>query len=293
MELILNELSFDGQFQSKDAFSDYVLDILIPVLDAVIENEIPLLKKSDIYSRQITRGETMQDLLEAANEPSMSLLKRYIINLGYCEPYWDVSSLTDPEVEYCYPISTAEPNCFTEAIERGGKLLSLRHRLYEDDKFLCKRNEEELGISNITEIKKLLKEILKEDRRKIRYIIETYPYRRLVEFAEINGKCFSEEALLENNLEVSDLLRFVDAIPQLIEDLEQGRKSNLWDKLQGDVFELRLHVSSNRIFRLLFVQSGGIQFLNGFIKKTQRTPNAELVKAVEIKNLISQGVRRQ
>lgn len=140
MELILNELSFDGQFQSQDEFAEYVLDILIPVMDVIIENRVPLLKKSDIYNRKITR----------------------------------------------------------------------------------------------------------------------------------------EVAMLENNLELSDLLNIVDIIPQLIKDLQQGRKSKLWDKLEEDVYELRLHVSSNRIFRLLFVQFGGIQFLNGFIKKTQKTPPAEI-----------------
>ncbi len=115
---------------------------------------------------------------------------------------------------------------------------------------------------------------MQEDKRKIRYIIEKYPYERLVECVELNGRCFTEEALLENNLEISDLLHIVELIPQLIEDLEQGRKSKLWDKLQEDVFELLLHVSANRIFRLLFVQFGGIQFLNGFIKKTPKTPAA-------------------
>lgn len=59
MELILNELSFDGQFQTQDEFVDYVLDTLIPVLDIVIENRIPLLKKSDIYNCKITKEATM------------------------------------------------------------------------------------------------------------------------------------------------------------------------------------------------------------------------------------------
>ncbi|MBT9775977.1 hypothetical protein GPL15_05600 [Clostridium sp. MCC353] len=289
MELILNELSFDGQFQSQDEFADYVLDTLIPVLDVVMENRVPLLKKSDIYNRKITRELTMQDLLMRANDPSMSLLKSCIVNLGYCEPYWDSSVLTDMEVKYEYPVSAEEPNCFTEVIERGGKLLSLQHRLYDADKFLCRRDEEELEIGNIVEVKKLLKEILQEDKGKIRYIIERYPYERLVECAVVSGKCFAEEALLENNLEVCDLLHVIEVIPQLIEDLEQGRKSKLWDKLEEDVFELRLNVSANRIFRLLFVQYGGIQFLNGFIKKTQKTPVAEIKRAVEIKKQMKLG----
>ena len=64
--------------------------------------------------------------------------------------------------------------------------------------------------------------------------------------------------------------------------LGHGRKSRLWDKLQDDIFELRLHVSSDRIFRLFFIQSGGLVFLNGFVKKTQKTPAGEIAKAREI-----------
>lgn len=286
MELILNEFSFNGQFHSQDDFIDYVLDSLIPVLDVVIENKIPLLKRTDIYNYKITCDTTMQDLLMRANDPSISLLKSYIVNLGYCEPYWDLCIRTDSEAEYEYPVIAEEPNCFTEVIERGEKLLSLRHKLFHSDKLLCHKNGKQLEIINITEVKQLLKEILLEDKGKVRYILENYPYKRLVSCVEIGGKCFAEEALLENNLEILDLIHIIDAISQLIEDFEQGRKSNLWDKIQEDVFELRLHISSNRIFRLFFVQSGGIQFLNGFVKKTQKTPAMEIAKAIEIKKQV-------
>ena len=221
--------------------------------------------------------------MRKTNDPAMSLLKRYIVNLGYCEPYWDGPAFTNPEMRYEYPTLAEEPNCFTEAIERADRLLSLQHRLFSADSFLCRRNEEKIEIGNITEVKKLLKELLWEDQRRVRYIIERYPYQRSVTCAVIDGKCFAEEALLENGLEKGDLLYIVERISQLIEDLRQGRKTDLWDKLQEDIFELRLHVSAGRTFRLLFVQSRGIQFLNGFIKKTQKTPDAELDKAVKIK----------
>lgn len=218
-----------------------------------------------------------------ANDPVISVLKTYIVNLGYCEPYWDLNALTNPKINYEYPISSDEPNCFTEAIERKGGLLSLQQSSYDTEQYFCKRNEEEVTISNVTEMKQLLKDILIEDNEKICYIIENYPYNRSVVCVNVNGKCFAEEALLENGLETGDLLHIVEAISYLIEDFEQGRKSNLWDKLQEDIFELRLHISANRIFRLLFVQFDGIQLLNGFVKKTQKTPAAEIHKAIEIR----------
>ena len=44
MELILNEFSLDGQFQGTDEFIDYIRDVLAPLFDIIIENEIPFLK---------------------------------------------------------------------------------------------------------------------------------------------------------------------------------------------------------------------------------------------------------
>ena len=42
MELILNELSFDGQFQTQDEFVDYVLDTLIPVYTLSLHDALPI-----------------------------------------------------------------------------------------------------------------------------------------------------------------------------------------------------------------------------------------------------------
>ena len=47
--------------------------------------------------------------------------------------------------------------------------------------------------------------------------------------------------------------------------------------LGGGLWEVRSDLSSNRIARLLFCFVGGrIVALHGFVKKTQKTPDAEL-----------------
>lgn len=290
MELILNEFSLDGQFQSLDDFADYVRDILAPFLDIVVENQIPLLKKSDFYALLVMEGVSLNDLLFMSNEPAISVFKSYLVKLGYCEPYWDSNPATKPEVHYRFPAGTDAPNCFTETMERNGKLVSVDHKDYREESVTCFRNEQQIEIVNLTHVEQLLKEFLQEDKMRIRYILERYPYQRPVRCAEVNGRCYAEEALCCNDLTETDLTALVNSISRLIEDLDHGRKSDLWDKLQEDIFEMRMHVSRGRIFRLLFVQEHGMCFLNGFIKKTQKTPPEEIRKALDIRRQVGSGL---
>ncbi len=287
MELILNDFSLDGQFKGVEDFADYIRDVLAPLLDVIVENQMKLLKKSDFYNAVVTAELSLNDLMMMANEPAISLLKRYIVNLGYCDPYWDDDMATKEEVQYEYPIYKEEPNCFTEVIERRGTLISFEHPDYREEKIGCLRNKKRMDISNISRIEQLLKEYLWERKEKVRYILEKYPYRRPVICAEVNGRCYADEALCNNGLSEADMVNILESVPRLIEDLENGRKTDLWDKLLEDIFELRMHVSSGRIFRLLFTQYHGICFLNGFIKKTQKAPVNEIRKAVEIKKQIT------
>ncbi len=64
-----------------------------------------------------------------------------------------------------------------------------------------------------------------------------YPYRRPVICAEVNGRCYADEALCNNGLSEADMVNILESVPRLIEDLENGRKTDLWDKLQEDIFE--------------------------------------------------------
>ena len=61
-----------------------------------------------------------------------------------------------------------------------------------------------------------------------------------------------------------------------------NRESRFWKSFGGGLFEFRENISDGRIFRLFFCQDGAIQFLNGFVKKTQETPQQEKTKARNI-----------
>lgn len=283
MDILLNELSIDGQFASDEEFAVYLREKLVSILQVIDENDFYLLKKSDIYNCKITPDKTLLEILYQANMPVFTVLKVYISQLCAEEPYWDDAAATDLKAGYCYQAKHEEPNCFTEAIERKVPMLSFPHSGYDDKKFVCAKNDEQVVVTNIQNIAGLLTACLEKQTLAIDYIIEKYPYSTEISLVRIDGKCYAKEALENNALTIGDFQKIVRDIERLIGDLRAGTKTDLWDSLGDGLFEFREKVSSDRIFRLFFIQDGGIQFLNGFIKKTMKTPSQEKDKAKEIR----------
>ncbi len=61
-------------------------------------------------------------------------------------------------------------------------------------------------------------------------------------------------------------------------------------KLEADLWEVRSHLSDGRIARVFFtVRRTEMVLLHGFIKKSQKTPSAEMALAQGRKNLWWQG----
>lgn len=287
MELILNDFSVIGQFTTYDEFADYVIKTVSPVLDCVIERKIIFLKRQSFYSSKITEKLTLNDILMHTGDPVIYKIRYYITQLAYQRPYWDEEPMSKNDVCYQYPAKGNEPNCFTEVIERKGAVFSFPADKYTKKVLECYRGEEKIFVQNITEKKSFLYTYLAYDKRNIRYVLERYPYTKKVILATVGEKCYAEEALLDNGLTTDDLLNIVQTIPRMMEAMDQGEKNDYWDKLRDGIFEYRVHVSSGRIFRLFFFQEDGIVFLNGFIKKTQATPSAEISKAIKIKNSLA------
>lgn len=286
MEVIWNEFSLDGQFESLEGdFLEYFKSELRPILDTASENEIRIFKKNDFYDCKITKDISIFGLLKQINSPIATLLKNYIVKTAFEKPFWDENEHTCKEASYEYPVEVEAPNCFTEAIERDIPLYSFPHHKFKTADFVCMKNNEEVRVENIRNFKEFLLAFLKVHMNAVSYVLEKYPYlnNRKVRCAVIDGKCYAEEALLENDLECEDLKNIVVNIPVLMDNLLRGEKTKLWDTFGKGLFEYRMDVSSDRIFRLFFIQADEkIIFLNGFIKKSQKTPKHELDKAKRI-----------
>lgn len=287
MELILNDLSLHGQFAAIDDFEDYFIEYLSELMKLIIDRKIPLLKRSDTYNRKITKDVTLERYFRGAfNNPVATLIKEKIVEMAYSEPYWDTDGVMQSrtDTEYKYPDKLPEPNCFTEAIERKCPLLVMQADQNSEEIMECHRDGEQVDIANIRDVKTFLDAYLRDDIGNVRFVIEHYHKNKTVKCAEISGKCYTESVLLESGLGESDIRKFVDHIQTLIEDKTNGRKTHWWDSIKGDICEYRLSISNGRELRVLFQWGTELVFLNGFIKKTGKTPPKEIELAERIRS---------
>lgn len=253
MDIILNETSFKGQFKTLEDFAEYFVKEVNPMLDIIIEKNILMYKKSDMYSMKITKDKSIGDIFRISNNTPITILKGKIAKIMYSSPHWDTEDLrtvTGTEYEYLYKCD--EPNCFTEAIERECPILSLKTDDYIGMKLECYKDKKKILLDNIEDQTGLLSTYFRYSRHDIKYVMEKYPFEMDIVLTEVDGKCFAEEALLKNELISDDFDKIFKNIPNLISDRLNGKKSHWWDIIEGMISEYRISISGNREFRLFF-----------------------------------------
>ena len=177
------------------------------------------------------------------------------------------------------------PNCFSEAIERDKIILSIKNDEYNEESYFYSKNAETGKIVNIVDFNSFLCWILNSTLADAKYVFENYKFQRKIRFAEVSGKCYAQEAIQQNELTLDDKRNVLLNISELIRGLSTGTKNRFWDNLIDGIYEYRISISAGREFRLLFVQDEAIIFLNGFIKKEQKTPKYEIEKAKKIRKI--------
>ncbi len=283
MELIMNDFSMTGQFECFDEFQEYFINVFIGILDVIEKKKIPLYKIPDMLTHHIIKDMTLAQILQQkCNAAAMSAFRKKLIIL-LDNPYLDDQSMqTQLDTSYGYPGRCEEPNCFTEAIERRCPLVSFQHKEFLSTEFECTKDGEGVLLPNVRTKRDLLDCYLPNAIDDLQYIVEQYPFEPKVILAEVNQKCYAKDALLENELSTEDIQKIFKNIPNLLADLLNGRKTHWWESVEKDIFEYRVTISAGREFRVLLFWKESLYFLNGFVKKTQNTPEREKKKARDI-----------
>jgi hypothetical protein len=152
MELLLNELSLSGQFESVDQFVEKgVLNIL--GVFAELQEEDKVLKKYDFYSYRVTSSESIHDVLAGSLSRTYDELRRFKIHIAkfFDEPYWEKSQRHDASLEYSFQAKAVSNTSLAEACERDRIIISFIHEDFKNSPISVSRSTEDIAIDNLFE----------------------------------------------------------------------------------------------------------------------------------------------
>ncbi|MEK5136363.1 hypothetical protein NST71_00340 [Priestia sp. FSL W8-1185] len=173
MELIINEFSLQGHFNSIDDFLDSLINI-IKIETIMKKSSLKLLKHYELYSSPITKELTLHDILLDNNirtRPEIRKFKRLLSTLINDPPFWNDDQRHGSNNNY-YCDYTEKTNGYSlaEACERDRIVLSFQHNKFKEPDILMKKDSDEITLINIYNPRDLLDFLYEKE------LIDSYSY---------------------------------------------------------------------------------------------------------------------
>jgi len=151
MEILINELSLSGQFQSIENFIEAGLRPFIKVLNDIDFQSNSLYKKYDFYSSKITSQHTIHDTLIGIVSRQYDEIRKFKSQLAKLidEPYWENSAKHSANSVYLYNGKNVCGFSLAEACERDKIVISFNHNDFKVIQLLISKNKNEVEIDNL------------------------------------------------------------------------------------------------------------------------------------------------
>lgn len=287
-EVILNDKSLQGQFKDTEEFADSINEYTIPILKHIKELGFQLYKSYTTYEDLVTSQQTLADILKISNDPDITMLKSYLIQIMSEEPFWNDSMQTKEELRYKYGEMTIEPCCLKECYERKGILLSFEHGdfLQDDVPLIC--GEELKNLENSYKLNQFLWHGFVDGDLKTAYIFTHLKYPKKLQLLEVDGKIYTEEFLDSREIRRTDREIIKEDFDSMIDEMLKNISSRRWKYVTGtNSYEFRTTISDDREFRLFFsYRKDCFTFYNGYIKKTNTIPKEILKQVKRLEKLV-------
>lgn len=163
MNYYLNEYSLTGQYEKIEEFLEDLRRYTLPVLKKIEEEKDSVIwKKDTLWQAEVCKGTQLCQITDKKNERTAEYLnlKSRLIRLYQDGKFWDSTEISDIEIkEYNFDKGTSfkVPNCFSNAILNGGKIVSFIHPNYKDSELSIVVSytdyDEQCYLNNIYDIK--------------------------------------------------------------------------------------------------------------------------------------------
>lgn len=149
MEAIINELSLSGQYDSIEKFAESVTNNTLGALKLASDHDVTLLKKYDLYNRNVTEANTLQEALLTRGYDSITRFKALLLNISMNPPYWEEEQQHTSSASYKYNDEEVTNSSIAEAYERECALISFENASYLNNISVTKDESQEKEIFNV------------------------------------------------------------------------------------------------------------------------------------------------
>lgn len=283
MGVIINDFSLDGQFKDVDEFLDSLSSLTLPMLDVLQNLRINILSSYNSYNMLVTKDKNLYDMMAIKGSGEIRKLKRKLQELLFDDPFWDADIKSIYEIYECDYTNKKSAYCLAEAIERNFPVISFEHSKFKESCIEIKKNNEIESVKNLFNQESML-QILREERviTHLKYFVLKYSMDE--SFGLRYGKNYFDELVEVATLSIDDQSHIISDMEQLIIRQSSGEDTGRFsDTIDGKLKEFRTSLTNNRQIRFFYFEQGKkIIFLNGFLKKTPKTPASEISKAKRI-----------
>lgn len=268
MDAVINEKTLDGQFDTVEDFCENLENDIIKIFKHFKKIGNKIYKIGDIFDYQVTSDYKLSEIFNMCTKknPAIQRLKSLIADIMH-EPF----------------LNEKYENCFEFAKDSNCALISFTHVKFRTDYITYDKCTILNCYNNNSTLDHLYDSLTINDE----FYYENIEKGIKISFMSIGKRRYTQEAFDNCGLDNKDKRRIREKMNNLIGCFANGTPlTDVGKRIENNLWEFRVDVSHGRIFRIFFLRNTNeVIFLNGFIKKTQKTPTLELSMA---RNLVKQ-----
>ena len=221
MEILLNELSLEGQYESKENFVSTALTPILEVMKEMTSFGKMILKSDEIFKSPITGEINLLELLKfplSHHREETNRLKRLIDQLTK-GPYWNDSTKQEDTI-YLWNNENIWGSSLAESVERDQIVASFLNSRFEERDLQILKEQNEFTVDNITRKGDIPEILWKNSNISFGdYVRNRFTHGNLDFSRFINEDDFSNINQIEQNLFLNTFRRFNEmSWNQIIQD---------------------------------------------------------------------------
>ena len=151
MDILINELSLEGQYSTVNKFLSEGLSAFINVLDEILVTNHILLKKYDFYNTKITRDIILHDILKGNISREYDQIRKFKRKLAmlFEEPFWENDKKHFDDDTYLFDNVKINDSSLAESCERDRVVVSFLHSNFQILEIPVFKNQDEISVDNL------------------------------------------------------------------------------------------------------------------------------------------------